>query len=110
MRITKIGVIIIQINSPFSDNRLDYERRGLQIRRSNLRLAHSSIFVSLLGFDSHLPDTMSKGRVLSIQSHVAFGYAGGKAAVFPLQCLGYDVDVSLDLARKLGQSFSCTRA
>lgn len=37
---------------------------------------------------------MSKGRVLSIQSHVAFGYVGGKAAVFPLQCLGYDVDVS----------------
>ncbi|EPQ56186.1 Ribokinase-like protein [Gloeophyllum trabeum ATCC 11539] len=36
---------------------------------------------------------MSKGRVLSIQSHVAFGYVGGKAAVFPLQCLGFDVDV-----------------
>lgn len=33
-------------------------------------------------------------RVLSIQSHVAYGYVGGKAAVFPLQCLGYDVDVS----------------
>ncbi|EMD39335.1 hypothetical protein CERSUDRAFT_134375 [Gelatoporia subvermispora B] len=34
-----------------------------------------------------------EGRVLSIQSHVSFGYVGGKAAVFPLQCLGYDVDV-----------------
>jgi hypothetical protein len=34
-------------------------------------------------------------RVLSIQSHVVFGYVGGKAAVFPLQCLGYDVDVRL---------------
>lgn len=33
------------------------------------------------------------GRILSVQSHVAFGYVGGKAAVFPLQCLGYDVDV-----------------
>ncbi|CCM01328.1 uncharacterized protein FIBRA_03377 [Fibroporia radiculosa] len=33
------------------------------------------------------------GRILSIQSHVSFGYVGGKAAVFPLQCLGYDVDV-----------------
>ncbi|KAI6023324.1 Ribokinase-like protein [Pisolithus marmoratus] len=32
-------------------------------------------------------------RILSIQSHVAFGYVGGKAAVFPLQCMGYDVDV-----------------
>lgn len=31
-------------------------------------------------------------RVLSIQSHVAHGYVGGKAAVFPLQLLGYDVD------------------
>jgi pyridoxine kinase len=36
---------------------------------------------------------IGKGRVLSIQSHVTFGYVGGKAAVFPLQCLGYDVDV-----------------
>ncbi|KAJ8518081.1 hypothetical protein ONZ45_g4815 [Pleurotus djamor] len=31
-------------------------------------------------------------RVLSIQSHVSFGYVGSKAAVFPLQCLGFDVD------------------
>ncbi|KAL6297847.1 Ribokinase-like protein [Sparassis latifolia] len=38
----------------------------------------------------HVPKTE---RVLSVQSHVAFGYVGGKAAVFPLQCLGYDVDV-----------------
>lgn len=37
------------------------------------------------------------GRVLSIQSHVAFGYVGGKAAVFPLQCLGFDVDVHMKL-------------
>ena len=37
------------------------------------------------------------GRVLSIQSHVTFGYVGGKAAVFPLQCLGYDVDVWLEI-------------
>ncbi|KAF5338054.1 hypothetical protein D9758_014259 [Tetrapyrgos nigripes] len=34
-----------------------------------------------------------KGRILSIQSHVSFGYVGGKAATFPLQCLGFDVDV-----------------
>jgi hypothetical protein len=33
-------------------------------------------------------------RILSIQSHVVFGYVGGRAAVFPLECLGYDVDVS----------------
>ena len=32
-------------------------------------------------------------RILSIQSHVTYGYVGGKAAVFPLRCLGYDVNV-----------------
>lgn len=32
-------------------------------------------------------------RILSIQSHVTSGYVGNKAAVFPLQLLGYDVDV-----------------
>ncbi len=30
-------------------------------------------------------------RVLSIQSHVVYGYVGNKAAVFPLQLLGFDV-------------------
>lgn len=30
-------------------------------------------------------------RVLSIQSHVAFGYVGNSAAVFPLQRLGHEV-------------------
>jgi pyridoxine kinase len=29
--------------------------------------------------------------ILSIQSHVSYGYVGNKAAVFPLQSLGYDV-------------------
>eukprot|EP00850_Spirogloea_muscicola_P012385 SM000079S22503 [mRNA] locus=s79:550062:551716:- [translate_table: standard] len=32
------------------------------------------------------------GRVLSIQSHTVQGYVGNKAAVFPLQLLGFDVD------------------
>ncbi|KAM7268124.1 hypothetical protein ACFE04_010290 [Oxalis oulophora] len=32
------------------------------------------------------------GRVLSIQSHTVQGYVGNKAALFPLQLLGYDVD------------------
>lgn len=31
--------------------------------------------------------------LLSIQSHVVHGYVGNKAATFPLQCLGWDVDV-----------------
>ncbi|KIJ65478.1 hypothetical protein HYDPIDRAFT_110564 [Hydnomerulius pinastri MD-312] len=40
-----------------------------------------------------LTASTSSDRILSIQSHVSFGYVGGKAAVFPLQCMGYDVDV-----------------
>lgn len=31
--------------------------------------------------------------IISIQSHVAHGYVGNRAAVFPLQRLGWDVDV-----------------
>lgn len=31
------------------------------------------------------------GKVLCIQSHTVFGYVGNKAAVFPLQLLGFDV-------------------
>lgn len=37
--------------------------------------------------------TMDKVRsVLATQSHVVHGYVGNKAATFPLQCLGWDVD------------------
>ncbi|KAI7865869.1 Ribokinase-like protein [Spinellus fusiger] len=32
-------------------------------------------------------------RVLSVQSHMVSGYCGNKAAVFPLQTLGFDVDI-----------------
>ena len=31
-------------------------------------------------------------RVLSLQSHVVHGYVGNRAAVFPLQLLGFEVD------------------
>lgn len=31
-------------------------------------------------------------RVLSVQSHVVWGYVGNKSATFPLQLLGFDVD------------------
>lgn len=31
-------------------------------------------------------------RLLSIQSHTVHGYVGNKAATFPLQCLGFNVD------------------
>ena len=33
-----------------------------------------------------------QARVLSVQSHVVSGYVGNRAAVFPLQLLGIDVD------------------
>ncbi|KAJ3110412.1 hypothetical protein HDU96_006631 [Phlyctochytrium bullatum] len=33
-----------------------------------------------------------KGRVLSVQSHVVHGIVGNKAATFPLQLLGFEVD------------------
>ena len=29
--------------------------------------------------------------IISVQSHVAFGYVGNKAAVFPLQSMGHEV-------------------
>ncbi|XP_029434080.1 pyridoxal kinase [Rhinatrema bivittatum] len=35
---------------------------------------------------------MEECRVLSIQSHVVRGYVGNKAAAFPLQVLGFEVD------------------
>ncbi|RNA16759.1 pyridoxal kinase [Brachionus plicatilis] len=35
---------------------------------------------------------MSIGKVLSIQSHVVHGYVGNRAAVFPMQLLGFEVD------------------
>lgn len=36
--------------------------------------------------------TTQNVRVLSIQSHVVFGYVGNKCCVFPLQLFGFDVD------------------
>jgi pyridoxine kinase len=32
-------------------------------------------------------------KILSVQSHVVHGYVGNRAATFPLQCQGWDVDV-----------------
>lgn len=46
-------------------------------------------------------------RVLSIQSHVCSGYVGNKAAVFPLQLLGFDVDIinSVQFSNHTGYPF-----
>jgi pyridoxine kinase len=48
-----------------------------------------SKMAAMVTADIELP---SGGRVLSIQSHTVHGYVGNKAAVFPLQLLGFDVD------------------
>ena len=42
--------------------------------------------------------------VLSVQSHVVHGYVGNRAAVFPLQLLGFEVDVinSVQFCRHTG--------
>ncbi|GAA5992921.1 hypothetical protein JCM5350_007802 [Sporobolomyces pararoseus] len=37
-------------------------------------------------------------RVLSIQSHVVSGFVGNKAATFPLQLLGWEVDAAMTVA------------
>lgn len=37
-------------------------------------------------------------RILSIQSHVVAGYVGNKAASFPLQLLGWEVDAALTVS------------
>ncbi|XP_060530093.1 pyridoxal kinase [Cylas formicarius] len=36
---------------------------------------------------------MESPRVLSIQSHVVSGYVGNKSSVFPMQLLGFEVDI-----------------
>ncbi|OBZ85091.1 Pyridoxal kinase [Choanephora cucurbitarum] len=40
-----------------------------------------------------IDETECDYRVLSIQSHTVSGYCGNKAAVFPLQTLGFEVDI-----------------
>ncbi|XP_015920849.1 pyridoxal kinase [Parasteatoda tepidariorum] len=46
----------------------------------------------------------SNFRVLSIQSHVVYGYVGNKSACFPLQVLGFEVDMinSVQLSNHTG--------
>lgn len=47
---------------------------------------HSSIRRLAMSSTSTLP------RILSIQSHIVHGFVGNKAAAFPLQTMGYDID------------------
>lgn len=39
-----------------------------------------------------MQEDILQGHVLSIQSHVVSGYVGNRAAVFPLQLLGFETD------------------
>lgn len=59
-------------------------------------IAHLSFIARQIPFKAAQNAMGIRERLLSIQSHVVFGYVGGRAAVFPLECLGYDVDVSHD--------------
>ncbi|KAH7890936.1 Ribokinase-like protein [Phlebopus sp. FC_14] len=78
-------------------------RRQSYRSSQSLRLHCNRIFLTMTVLQSqgktahtnctNTQEATSSDRILSIQSHVAFGYVGGKAAVFPLQCMGYDVDV-----------------
>ncbi|GAA5974780.1 hypothetical protein JCM11641_007262 [Rhodosporidiobolus odoratus] len=44
------------------------------------------------------PNLTQEKRVLSVQSHVVSGYVGNKAATFPLQLLGWEVDAALTVS------------
>jgi pyridoxine kinase len=48
-------------------------------------------------------------RILSIQSHVAYGHAGNSAAVFPLQRLGHDVHPVLTVTFSNHTGYGATR-
>ena len=48
-------------------------------------------------------------KILSIQSHVAFGHAGNSAAVFPLQRLGHDVYPVLTVTFSNHTGYGATR-
>ena len=65
--------------------------RGLRAFRRQGRALACCLIASLS--PSAVSDSMlMRPRILSIQSTVSHGYVGNKAAVFPLQCMGFNVD------------------
>lgn len=52
---------------------------------------------------------MTSVKILSIQSHVAYGHAGNSAAVFPLQRLGHDVYPVLTVTFSNHTGYGATR-
>ena len=53
---------------------------------------HTMDYDSTMSSSRENPVQHTMRSVLSVQSHVAHGYVGNKAATFPLQFLGWDVD------------------
>jgi pyridoxine kinase len=53
------------------------------------------------------PEEAEIKKVLSIQSTVVSGYVGNKAAVFPLQLLGFDVDILSTVQLSNHTSYPC---
>lgn len=57
---------------------------------SKILYAHLKTRISTMASFGHAME-FNTPRVLSINSHCVHGYVGNKAAVFPLQCMGFDV-------------------
>jgi hypothetical protein len=53
---------------------------------------HTSGIPSISNESENFDSPMDLCRVLSIQSHVVSGKVGNRAAIFPLQLLGFDAD------------------
>ncbi len=53
--------------------------------------------------------SLSRVKILSIQSHVAYGHAGNSAAVFPLQRLGHEVYPVLTVTFSNHTGYGATR-
>ncbi|KAG0605631.1 hypothetical protein M758_9G075000 [Ceratodon purpureus] len=79
------AVASIRVNQVVGAWGVGREFRCKEVAKARIRSSMAPPMVTDVG----LP---SAGRVLSIQSHTVHGYVGNKAAVFPLQILGFDVD------------------
>ena len=76
LAVTVTTSLIWNLSSPVSSSRIPAVART----RSLLRMSSTSA------------NTSRTPRVLSIQSHTVHGFVGNKAATFPLQSMGFDVD------------------
>jgi pyridoxine kinase len=86
-------------------------RRSFRSAFGTSRIAINTLFSdSLVGLMDNSTDSVGKPqratRVLSLQSHTVHGFVGNKAATFPLQLLGFNVDAinTIVLSNKPGYS------